>query len=512
MARRLAAEGVSRSFPGVAAVQDVSVEFAPGRLHALVGENGAGKTTLMRLLFGMLRPDAGRILLDGEPVQFRSSEDAIARGLGMVHQHFMLVDTLSVAENLVLGAEPGSPLRLDRAAARRAVAESAERLSLELDPDLPAEDLSVGQAQMLEILKVLHRGADVLILDEPTGVLSPQETRFLFAMLRRLKGEGKTIVLITHKLDEVLALADCVDVMRRGRHVGRLEREDADAATLARMMVGREVLLRVEKPPATPGPVRLALKGLCVDRQPGVAPLTKVDLELRAGEIVGLAGVEGNGQRELAAVLAGLLPPDAGSIHLDGRRVGPLSPKRARALGIRLVPEDRQKSGLVLSMSLRENLILGQEDDPALSRLGFLRPAAVDALARRRIADYDLRVTDPGQLAAELSGGNQQKLILARELDARPRVLVAAQPTRGVDVGAIEAIHRQLLALRADGLAILLISSELPELLALSDRVAVLYKGRLVASFAADAVDEETLGLWMTGAAGAATPAEGRRA
>ncbi|MCB1162531.1 ATP-binding cassette domain-containing protein, partial [bacterium] len=258
---------MSRSFPGVAAVQDVSVEFAPGRLHALVGENGAGKTTLMRLLFGMLRPDAGRILLDGEPVQFRSSEDAIARGLGMVHQHFMLVDTLSVAENLVLGAEPGSPLRLDRAAARRAVAESAERLSLELDPDLPAEDLSVGQAQMLEILKVLHRGADVLILDEPTGVLSPQETRFLFAMLRRLKGEGKTIVLITHKLDEVLALADCVDVMRRGRHVGRLEREDADAATLARMMVGREVLLRVEKPPATPGPVRLALKGLCVDRQ-----------------------------------------------------------------------------------------------------------------------------------------------------------------------------------------------------------------------------------------------------
>jgi ABC-type uncharacterized transport system ATPase subunit len=504
LAPQVALEHIARAFGAVAAVEDVSLEFAPGRLYALVGENGAGKTTLMRLLFGMLRPDAGRILIDGEPLRLKSSQDAIARGLGMVHQHFMLVDTLSAAENLVLGVEPGSRLRLDRAAARAALAESAGRLALSFDPDQPAEALSVGQAQMLEILKVLHRGAEFLILDEPTGVLSPQEADFLFDLLRRLKAEGKTIVLITHKLDEVLALADTVDVMRRGRHVGRLARGEADAAGLARLMVGREVLLRVEKRAQAPGPLRLALRGIGLARRPGVAPLSGIDLDLHAGEILGLAGVQGNGQRELAEIVTGLRQPDTGTLSLDGEPLPALTPRRARAAGIRQVPEDRQKSGLVLAMSLRENLILGQEGEPPLSRAGWFRPAQVDALARRRVAAYDLRVDSLAQPVAELSGGNQQKLVLARELDDGPRVLVAAQPTRGVDVGAIEAIHRQLLALREQGLAILLIASELSELLALSDRIGVLYKGRLVAVFPAAAVDAAELGLWMTGAKGTA--------
>lgn len=504
MAPRVALEQLSRAFGGVAAVQDVSLDFEPGRLYALVGENGAGKTTLMRLLFGMLRPDSGRICIDGAPVRLRSSQDAIRRGLGMVHQHFMLVDTLSAAENLVLGVEPCRGLRLDRQAARAALAESAGRLALSFDPDQPVEALSVGQAQMLEILKVLHRGAELLILDEPTGVLSPQETEFLFDLLRRLVGEGKTVVLITHKLDEVLALADTIDVMRRGRHVGRLARGEADAASLARLMVGREVLLRVEKQAQAPGPLRLALRGISLARRPGVAPLTGIDLDLHAGEILGIAGVQGNGQRELAEILAGLRRPDAGKLVLDGEPLPPLDPQRARAAGIRQIPEDRQRSGLVLPMSLRENLILGEEDSPALGRAGWLLPARVEARARRRAATYDLRVESLAQPARELSGGNQQKLVLARELDAAPRVLVAAQPTRGVDVGAIEAIHRQLLALRAEGLAILLISSELPELLSLSDRIGVLYKGRLQAIFAAAAVDAAELGLWMTGARGAA--------
>ncbi len=502
MPPRVSLESLSRSFPGVKAVREVSLDFEPGRLHALVGENGAGKTTLMRLLYGMLSPDSGRILLDGRERRFASSQEAIAAGLGMVHQHFMLVDTLSVAENLVLGVEPGNPFKLDRRAARRALVEAGERFAIDIDPDLPAGELGVGQAQMVEILKVLYRGAEFLIFDEPTGVLSPQETCFLFEMLERLRGEGKTIVLITHKLDEVLALADSVDVMRRGRHVGRLEREEADAARLAHMMVGRKVLLRIDRDRQRPEPglPLLELRGLNLSRAPGRRPLHDLDLDIRAGEILGLAGVEGNGQRELAAVLTGLLEPEAGEMRLAGEAITKLDPRRARRLGIRHVPEDRQKTGLVLSMSLRENLILGEEDDPAVARAGFHRPGAIETLAAERVEAIDLRMSHLGQAASELSGGNQQKLILARELAKRPRLLVAAQPTRGVDVGAIEAIHRKLLELRDEGLALLIISSELGELLSLSDRVAVIYKGRLVATFDADAVDEEELGLWMTGA------------
>ncbi|MBN2171633.1 MAG: ABC transporter ATP-binding protein [Candidatus Krumholzibacteriota bacterium] len=501
---RVELEALSRSFPGVRAVQDVSLAYEPGRLYALVGENGAGKSTLMHLLYGMLPPDAGRILVDGRPVRLAGSQDAIRLGIGMVHQHFMLVDTLTVAENVVLGAEPGRWGRLDRGAARAAVRRDAERFGLAVDPDAPLESLSVGEAQRVEILKVLYRGASFLIFDEPTGVLTPQEARGLFAILRRLRDEGKTVVLISHKLDEVLSVAEIIDVMRRGRHVGRLAREEAGAERLARMMVGREVLLRVDKPPAAAGPPVLEARGLGVRRRPGQAELADVSFILRRGEILGVAGVEGNGQRELAALVTGLLRPEAGELRLDGRPLRGLTPRRARDLGIRHVPEDRQRTGLVLDMSLRENLILGEEGSPAAGQAGVILPGRVAALARRRVAEYDVRVADTRQSARALSGGNQQKLVLARELDGDPRLLVACHPTRGVDVGAIEYIHRTLLAKRTRGLAVLLFSSELSELLALSDRIGVLYRGRLTAVLDADVVDEETLGLYITGARGVA--------
>ena len=499
---RVRLEGLSRSFPGVRAVEDLSLDYEPGRLYALVGENGAGKSTLMHLLYGMLEPDAGRILVDGEPLRWKSPQDAIARGIGMVHQHFMLVDTLTVAENVVLGAEPLSRGLVDRAAARAAVAGYAESFGLDIDPDARLESLSVGEAQRVEILKVLYRGASFLIFDEPTGVLTPQEIRALFEMLRGLAAEGKTVVLISHKLDEVLSLADEIDVMRRGRHAGRLAREDADAETLARMMVGREVLFRVDKGESRPGSVILEAEKLGLDAASGRRALEDVSFSLREGEIFGLAGVQGNGQRELADLVAGLIRPDRGSLRYRGESLEGLDPRRARRLGIRQVPEDRHRTGLVLDMSLSENLVLGEEGDPALRRAGLLSPALLEARARERIAAMDVMAADPGQPARDLSGGNQQKLILARELAHEPRLLVASQPTRGVDVGAIESIHRVLIEQRDRGMALLLVSSELSELLALCDRIGVLYRGRLVAVLDATATDEEELGLYITGARG----------
>ena len=498
---RIEFESLSRSFPGVKAVRDVSLVFEPGRLYAIVGENGAGKTTLMRLLYGMLRPDSGSIRKDGVDLKLSGSHDAIAAGIGMVHQHFMLVDTLSVAENLVLGAEPLRRGLLDHRASRAAVSDFAARYGFELNPDSLIGDLSVGQAQRVEILKVLYRGAQFLIFDEPTGVLSPQESRQLFDILRRLVLEGKTVVLITHKLDEVLELADEIVVMRRGSWVGSLLRGEADAASLARMMVGREVLFRVEKTQASPGDVRLVAEELRLDRRGGGAALHGVSFAIRAGEILGIAGVEGNGQRELAALLTGLQRPDGGCIRLDGEELIGLDPRRARELGIRHVPEDRQRTGLILDMSIAENLILGEEGSGWASRMGFLRGAAVARFAGGRAGAYDIRGAESASSVAELSGGNQQKLVLARELAGELRLLVASQPTRGVDVGAIEFIHRSLLELRDAGLAILLISSELPELLALGDRVGVMYKGRLDRIFASGECTEEELGLYMTGAA-----------
>ena len=497
-------EGLVKSFPGIRAVDGVSLDYEPGKLYALVGENGAGKSTLMKLLYGMLEPDEGRILLDGEAVRFRNPQDAIARRIGMVHQHFMLVDTLSAAENVVLGAEPLKHGLLDREAMREAVRSYADRFHLDVDPNAPMDTLSVGEAQRVEILKVLYRGADFLIFDEPTGVLTPQESRFLFEILRSFTDEGKTVILITHKLDEVLALADEVDVMRRGRYVGRVSREEASAESLARMMVGREVLFRVEKGESHPGASLLEMEKLSLDPKPGRRGLDDVDLSIREGEIFGIAGVEGNGQRELANLITGLLRPDRGVMRFAGESLANLTPRRAREMGIAHVPEDRQRTGLVLDMDLGENLILGQEEDPELGPRGWISPARVGRLALERIRHFDLRATHLSQAARDLSGGNQQKLILARELAHDPRLLVASQPTRGVDVGAIEAIHRRLIEQRDLGMAVLLFSSELSELIALSDRIGVLYRGRLVTVLSANECDEEELGLWITGAKGVA--------
>ncbi|MCP4546194.1 MAG: ABC transporter ATP-binding protein [bacterium] len=499
---KIALEHLTRSFPGIRAVDDVSLEFTSGRIHALVGENGAGKTTLMRLIYGMLRPDSGKIIVEDRERSFAGSQEAIACRIGMVHQHFMLVDTLSVAENVVLGAEPIKRGGIDREAAREAVRGDSGRIGLEVDPDALVGDLSVGQAQWVEILKVLYRGADFLIFDEPTGVLSPQEARFLFEILRRLRDEGKTIVLITHKLDEVLALADEVHVMRRGGFVGSIGGREADAPTLARMMVGRDVLFRVERPVETLGAPALEVRNLCLPRRRDQHPLSGISFTIRQGEIFGIAGVEGNGQRELAEVITGLRHHTDGEMLLEGEALPPLHPRRARELGVRHVPADRQRTGLVLQMDLKDNLILGEEDSAAVSRWGLFRPAALTSLANERIRSFDVRVSDLEQAVDELSGGNQQKLILARELAHELKVLVAAHPTRGVDVGAIEFVHRELIALRSRGLAQLLFSSELSELLALSDRIGVLYKGRLVTVLNAGETDEEELGLWITGARG----------
>jgi general nucleoside transport system ATP-binding protein len=494
--------GLSKSFPGVRAVDDVSLEYEPGKLYALVGENGAGKSTLMKLLYGMLPPDAGSISLDGTSLRFKSPQDAIARGIGMVHQHFMLVDTLSAAENVILGAEPLKGGLIDRAAARKAVQGYADHFHLDVDPDAPMESLSVGEAQRVEILKVLYRGADFLIFDEPTGVLTPQESRFLFEILRRFTAEGKTVVLITHKLDEVLELADEVDVMRRGRYVGRVSREDASAEGLARMMVGREVLFRVEKGESKPGAPILELDDIQLDAAPGQRGLENLSFAIREGEIFGIAGVEGNGQRELAGIVTGLIQSGGGRLLFGNETLEKLTPSSAREMGIAHVPEDRQKTGLVLDMDLGENLMLGQEGDADIGRGGLLSPSRIRRRGQERVSRFDLRAADLGQAARELSGGNQQKLILARELAREPSLLVASQPTRGVDVGAIEAIHRILIERRDLGMAVLLFSSELTELLALSDRIGVLYRGRLTAVLDAEGCDEEELGLWITGAKG----------
>lgn len=489
-----------RSFGSFCAVDDISLDYHEACLYALVGENGAGKSTLMHLLYGMLPPDSGSILIDEKPTFFRSPQDAIRLGIGMVHQHFMLVDTLTVAENVVLGSEPLARGLLDHSAARRSVLDYADRFHLDVDPDAPVSSLSVGECQRVEILKVLYRGAEFLIFDEPTGVLTPQESRFLFTILRSLRAEGKTIVLISHKLDEVMSLAEEIDVMRRGKYQGRLPHAEASPEELARRMVGREVLFTVEKTPARPGPVCLLADSLSLDATPESRPLKEVSFDVREGEILGFAGVEGNGQRELAGILSGMLPPDRGTIQVAGEVQDSLDPRTARALGIRHVPEDRQKTGLLLDMSLEENLILGEEGEAPLSTRGLFRRSRIRDVARQRIESLDVRIHDPAQSARELSGGNQQKPILSRELAHDPRILIASQPTRVVDVGAIESIHRILLERRDRGMAILLFSSELSELLALCDRIAVLYRGSLLRILDASRTDEEELGLYITGA------------
>jgi ABC-type uncharacterized transport system ATPase subunit len=491
--------GITKQFPGVLANDHVDLDLRKGEVHALLGENGAGKTTLMNILYGLYSPDEGEILINGKAAHISSPHDAIARGIGMVHQHFMLIPVMTVTENIVLAAEPKvGGVFLDHAGARRRVLEISKRFNFAIDPEARIQDITVGQQQRVEILKALYRNADILILDEPTAVLTPQEALELFAILKGLVGEGMSIIFISHKLHEVLEIADRITVLRRGKKVDTIARSGATEPQLARMMVGREVLLRVDKKPATPGDTLLEVEGLRVVDDRGLESVRDVSFHVRAGEIVGIAGVDGNGQSELIDALVGLRRVASGRVVVGGRDLTTENANTHLEEGMGHIPEDRHRRGLVLEFSLAENLVLHDYDKPPFSRFGWLNPRRVVAFARRLLKEYDVRGGAPQTRAAALSGGNQQKVVVAREVTRNPRVLVAAQPTRGLDVGAIEFVHRRLVAERDEGRAILLVSLELDEILSLSDRILVIYEGHIVGEYTPDASEEE-LGIAMTG-------------
>lgn len=520
----IAAQGMRKVFGAVVANAAASLEVRRGEVHAVVGENGAGKSTLMRIVAGLIAPDAGTLRVDGRDVTGWSTRDAIGAGVGMVHQHFMLVPTLTVAENLVLGRETTRGMQLDVAAAEREVRTLCERTGLVVEPERRIAELSVGEAQRVEILKVLWRGAKILILDEPTAVLSPPEVRELWRVLQRLKADGGTVVLITHKLDEVVEISDTVTVMRAGQTVGRLATADATPASIARLMVGREVALAsaalttpAAAPAAAPGGApavppasrpALEVRDLVVAGAMRPRAVNGVSFDLAAGEILGIAGVEGNGQTELVEAIAGLRLPSSGTLHLAGRDITRASVRARADAGLSHIPEDRHRRGLILDYSVADNLILGQQHH--FARRGALERERVAEWAARQIAGFDVRPADPALPARTLSGGNQQKVVIAREMGRDFTVLLAAQPTRGVDVGAIEFIHGQLRRARDTGKAVLLVSADLAEVLALADRVAVMYGGRLVALLPRARATAELLGQYMCGLeAGGAPPHAG---
>ncbi len=493
-------QGIRKEFPGVVANDDVSFDVRRGEVHALLGENGAGKSTLMNILYGLYRPDAGEIKLSGKPVSFSSAREAIDAGIGMVHQHFMLIPVMTVAENVVLGTEPvRSGVILDEPAAEKRVADMARSLHFAVDPKALVEDISVGQQQRVEIMKALYRNADMLILDEPTAALTPQEASDLFEILRTLRREGISIIFISHKLNEVLDIADRITVLRRGKTIETVLRKGATEASLARAMVGREVLLRVEKEPAQPGDVLLTVQDLHVRDDREIEKVRGVSFDVRAGEIVGIAGVDGNGQTELIDALTGLRRIGSGTVSIAGRELSSHADARsALDAGIGHIPEDRQRRGLVLEFSIAENIALHDYAKPPTARAGWLFPRRMVERARTLIREFDVRGGGPYTRAGGLSGGNQQKVVVAREIDRDPKVLIAAQPTRGLDVGAIEYLHRRLVTERDEGRAILLVSLELDEILSLSDRILVMYEGEIVGEHTGE-VSEEAIGLEMLG-------------
>jgi simple sugar transport system ATP-binding protein len=502
----LAVKGLTRRFGTVVANDLIDLEIRAGEIHALLGENGAGKTTLVNILFGLVEPDAGTILLRGEPYRPRGPYDAIRAGVGMVHQHFMLVPPFTVVENVVLGTEPTRGPALDLSAARRSLGDLARRYGLEVEPDALVQDLPVGLQQRVEILKALYRQAEILILDEPTAVLAPPEVDQLFAVMRALAASGRAVIFISHKLREVLAVADRITVLRHGRVAKTARPAELTEQSLATLMVGRSVQLAVEKRPATPGPIVLDVRDLRVRDQRGSPAVDGIDLAVAAGEIVGIAGVEGNGQTELVEALTGLRPIDEGWISLLGADLTNCTPREAGLHGVSHIPEDRHKYGLVLAHPLADNLVLSRFDRPPFARRLRRLFDAVIRFARCLVTEYDVRAPSVRAITATLSGGNQQKAVVARELASKPRLLVAAQPTRGVDVGATEQIHREIVAARDAGAAVLLVSSELDELLALADRIVVIYRGRIAASLPADSASREALGLLIAGGDPAASP------
>ena len=495
-------EGVSKRFPGVLANDDVTIDLRKGEVHALIGENGAGKSTLMRVLYGLYPPDGGTIRVKGEVVKIASPRDAIALGIGMVHQHFVLVDPFTVAENIILGSEPTRGGLVDIGHARRRIRDIGRQYGLHIDPDIKVGDLSVGEQQRVELVKALYRDADILILDEPTAVLTPGEVDDFFAVVRSLVQQGKSIIFITHKLREVLAVADRITVLRGGKVAGSADPETATQQTLANLMVGRDVVFRVEKSPPQPRDVMLSIRDLHVLDDRGHPTVNGFTAEVRAGEVYGIAGVEGNGQRELVEALTGMRAKARGRVTIGGRDVTKMSPREISEIGTAHIPEDRGKHGLVSSYTIVDNVVLNRFSKAPFARRGVRDMDAAADEARRIVKDFDVRTPGVNVAAGTLSGGNQQKLIVGRELAGTVKVLFVAQPTRGLDVGSIEFIHKQIIAMRDSGAAVFLVSAELDEIMSLSDRIGVLYRGRIVGEFDGATATREELGFLMaTGAA-----------
>lgn len=508
MAPVLELRGITKAFPGVLANDHVDLTLEQGEIHALLGENGAGKTTLMNILYGLYRPDEGQIFIRGKEAHIHSPNDAIAYGIGMVHQHFMLVPVMTVTENVMLGVESTryGPF-LNREEAARRIRKISSDYGLEVDPEAYIKDLPVGVQQRVEIIKVLYRQAEILILDEPTAVLTPQEVEDLFKVLRSLAAQGKSIIFITHKLKEVMALADRITVLRNGRVVGTVTPQQTDPMRLAEMMVGREVSLVIAKKPATPGEVILEAKDLYVLDERGNLAVRGASFEVRAGEILGIAGVQGNGQTELVYALTGLRPLVSGEIRILGSPIRQRSPRQILERGVAHVPEDRQRHGLVLSFPVHDNLVLCSYYLPPFARGISIQERTIIATAQNLVKEFDVRTPDVFVPASTLSGGNQQKVIVAREFSRPIKLLIASQPTRGLDVGSIEYIHRRIIEKRDEGTAVLLVSPELDEIIALSDRIAVMYRGQIMDIVPAAGVNKEYLGLLMAGVKPSEAPA-----
>jgi len=492
-------EGICKRFPGVLANDAVDFSVKDGEIHALVGENGAGKTTLMKILYGIYSKDGGQIYFEDEPVDIEDPRAANELGIGMVHQHFMLVPPLSVVDNITLGREIANHGILDREQAKERIRTLAEDIGFEIDPEAKVADLSVGVRQRIEILKVLFREAEVLILDEPTAVLTPQEVESLYDILNNLQEQGKTIIFITHKLNEVMDLADRVTVMRDGEQVGTKLVENTSKDELANMMVGREVLLRVEKEESEKGNELIHAEDLSVTDDEGVEIVQDLSFSIREGEVFGIAGVQGNGQTELIEALTGIEEFASGTVEIEGNDLTDADGQELREEGVGHIPEDRLDRGLITDFTVTENFVLGYHTFERYSGRIFLKPKEMDEHAEKAVEDFDIKTPSTSTLVESLSGGNQQKLIVARELSQQPNLLVAAQPTRGIDVGAIEFVHERLMEERAKGKGLLLVSSELDEIMSLSDRIAVIYEGEFTAVFDANETTKEELGAYMTG-------------